>query len=106
MKIGVTARGESLDAEVEPRFGRCPHFVIVDSATMAGQGLSNPAADAAGGAGPQTVQSFLNHGAEVVLTGRVGPNAEQALQAANLEVVTGVTGTVREAVEAYLATKN
>ena len=105
MKIGVTAQGESLEAEVEPRFGRCPHFVIVDSETMAGEGFSNPAADAAGGAGPQAVQSFLEHGAEVVLTGRVGPNAEEALQAADLAVVTRVSGTVREAVEAYLATK-
>ena len=92
-----------MEAEVEPRFGRCAYFLIVDSETMHFEAFSNPATTLGGGAGPRTVQEFVNRGAAVVLTGRVGPNAEEALEAADLEVVTGVNGTVREAVEAYLA---
>ena len=94
-----------MEAEVEPRFGRCAYFLIVDSETMRFEAFSNPATSMAGGAGPRTVQEFVNRDATVVLTGNVGPNAQDALEAADLEVVTGVSGTVREAVETYLAGK-
>ena len=30
MKIGVSATGNGLDAQVDSRFGRCPNFVIVE----------------------------------------------------------------------------
>ena len=102
MKIGVSATGGSMAAEVDPRFGRCPYFVVVDSETMRADIFSNPAAGAAGGAGPQTAQAFQQRGVEVVLTGQVGPNAQRALEAAGIKIVTGTSGKVQEAVEAYL----
>ncbi len=101
MKIGVSATGGSMDAQVEPRFGRCPYFLIVDSETMKFEAFSNPATSLPGGAGPRTVQEFKQRGAEVILTGHVGPNAQSALEQAGLEVITGVSGTVREAVEQF-----
>ena len=94
-----------MEAEVDPRFGRCPYFLIVDSETMRFEAFSNPASDLSGGAGPRTVQEFVNRGAEVILTGQVGPKAQQALEAAGLDVITGASGTVREAIENYLASK-
>ncbi len=103
MKIGVSAKSGSMEAEVEPRFGRCAFFLIVDLENMQFEAFSNPATDMSGGAGPRTVQEFVNRGAEAILTGHVGPKAESALSAANLKVVTGVSGKVREAVEAFLA---
>jgi predicted Fe-Mo cluster-binding NifX family protein len=90
---------------VEERFGRCPFGIVVDSETMEFDAWANENAAAGGGAGPRTVQAFVERGAEAILTGRVGPNAEDALKAAGLEVRTGVHGTVREAVEAYITTK-
>jgi predicted Fe-Mo cluster-binding NifX family protein len=30
MKIGISATGKTLDAEVDPRFGRCQYFIIAD----------------------------------------------------------------------------
>ncbi|RLB13677.1 MAG: dinitrogenase iron-molybdenum cofactor biosynthesis protein, partial [Deltaproteobacteria bacterium] len=42
------------------------------------------------------------HGAEVLLTGHCGPNAFKALQAANIRVANNASGTVRDAVKAYL----
>lgn len=100
MKVGVSATGGSLDAQVEPRFGRCPYFLVVDPETMKFEVFHNPGSEAASGAGTQTVLAFQQRGAAVVLTGQVGPKAEQALQAAGLKVVTGVTGKVRDAVQA------
>ena len=103
MRIAVSAAAPGLDAEVEPRFGRCPQFVIVDPQSMEFEALENTNAMAAGGAGISTAQMIADKGVEVVLTGNCGPNAYQTLSAAGVQVVTGVSGSIRDAVEAYKA---
>jgi hypothetical protein len=40
-----------------------------------------------------------------VLTGNCGPNAYQTLSAAGVQVITGIAGTIRDAIEAYKAGK-
>jgi len=101
LKVAVSATGPSLDASVDPRFGRCAYFVIVDTDTMQFEAIQNPAQYAGGGAGIQAAQTVANKGVQIVLTGNVGPNAYQALSAAGIQVLTGVYGTVREAVMKY-----
>ena len=101
MKICVSAFSGSLDAEVDSRFGRCAYFVIVDSETMEFNAVSNESSSAAHGAGIQAAQTVANMGVEVVLTGNVGPNAFSVLSAAGIKIVTGASGSVREAVEKY-----
>lgn len=98
MKIGVAAMGESLDVQVSGQFGRCPYFVIVDPETLEFEAFSNPAAQMPGGAGPAAVQELVNHGVNTAVAGRIGPKAEQALEAAGIKF-SAATGTVREAVQ-------
>jgi predicted Fe-Mo cluster-binding NifX family protein len=102
MKICVSAVADSLDAQVDPRFGRCHHFVIVDSDVMTFEAVPNEAAQTAGGAGIQAAQAVVSRKVEVVLTGNIGPKAFHALSAADIKIVTGASGTVREAVEEYM----
>ena len=101
MKIAVSAAAPGLDAEVDPRFGRCQYFVIVDLETMQFETLDNSNAMAGGGAGISTAQMIAGKGAEVVLTGNCGPNAYQTLAAAGVRVITGVSGKIKDAVESY-----
>jgi predicted Fe-Mo cluster-binding NifX family protein len=101
MKICVTAVSGSLDAQVDPRFGRCQYFLIVNSETMESKAILNEAFQAAHGAGIQAAQTVANSGVEVVITGNVGPNAFRVLSAAGITIVTGVSGSVRDAVEKY-----
>jgi len=101
MRVAVTAKDTNLDAAVDPRFGRCAYFVVVETETMAAEGVANTGSADAGGAGTQAAQRVAEKDVTVVLTGNCGPNAFRTLQAAGIEVVTGVTGTVREAVAAY-----
>jgi predicted Fe-Mo cluster-binding NifX family protein len=103
MKIAVTAAGNDLDAAVDPRFGRAPYFVIVETDDMSFEALANEAADASGGAGPAAAQAVADGGAQAVVTGNCGPNAHRTLEAAGIKVYVGAGGTVREAVERYLA---
>jgi len=101
MKIAISASGGVFDSPVDPRFGRCPVIVYVDSDTMELTARTNENASAAGGAGIQTAQAVVDAGAQVLLTGNCGPNAHQTLSAAGVTVVTGVSGSVRDAVVAY-----
>lgn len=101
MTVAVSAAAPSLDANVDPRFGRCAYFVVVDPGTMQFEELENVNAASPQGAGIATAQMIAGKDVEAVLTGNCGPNAYQALEAAGVKVITGVTGTVREAVEGY-----
>ena len=101
MKICVSAVANSLDAQLDPRFGRCPYFVIVDLESMQFEAIPNDASGAMGGAGIQAAQTIAGKGVTVLITGNVGPNAFQALSAAGIKIVTGAFGTVREAIEKY-----
>jgi len=101
MKIAVSATAPELDAEVDPRFGRCHYFIIVDPQTMEFEAVDNSNAMASGGAGISTAQMIAGKGVEVVLTGNCGPNAYQTLSAAGVQVITGVSGKIKDAIEAY-----
>lgn len=101
MKIGISSTGKDLNAEVDPRFGRCNYFLIVDTDTMNFDLISNESAMASGGAGIQAAQTIAKNGAEIVITGNVGPNAFQTLSAAGIKIYTGVNGTVKKAIEKY-----
>jgi len=101
MKIAVSATGSTLDAQVDPRFGRCRYFIIIDPETMEFEAVDNSDSAAGGGAGIATAQSVSGKGSGVVLTGNCGPNAFQVLEAAGIQVMTGISGTVQEAVNNY-----
>ncbi len=103
MKVAVAASGDNLEAPVDPRFGRCPMFVVVDTDSMEFQAIQNPGALAGQGAGIQAAQIISDAGAEAVIAGNYGPNAYQALSAGGIKLMTGASGKVRDAVEAFNA---
>ena len=100
MKMCVTATAGDLNAQVDPRFGRCKYFVFVDLDTMTFEAMPNDAI-AAPGAGTQAAQTIVNRGVDVLISGNIGPNAFQVLSTAGAKIATGAYGTVKEAVEMY-----
>ena len=101
MKIAISANGATLDAEVDPRFGRCQQFIIADTETNEFEAVVNSNAAASGGAGISTAQMIADKGVEAVLTGNCGPNAYRVLDAAGVKVITGVSGKISDVVEEF-----
>ena len=104
-KIAVTAAGPSLDAAVDPRFGRCPHLVIMDVGKGICEAFENSNASVGRSAGAQMAEMIASEGVQVVLTGKCGPSAFRALSAAEVKVVSGCSGNIRDVLQQYQAGK-
>jgi predicted Fe-Mo cluster-binding NifX family protein len=100
MKIAVTLSSIDPAGQVEERFGRCAAFWVYDDATQTGEVLENTAALRSNGAGVDAAKRIIESGASAVITGRLGPNATEALKAANVAVYTGTGMSALDAVKA------
>lgn len=102
-KVAVSSEGPTLSDRVDPRFGRAGGFAVVDLETMNVEYLDNGSSQAmAQGAGIQAAETVANAGAQVLLTGYVGPKAHAALTAAGIRIGQDVDGmTVEEAVNQF-----
>ena len=104
MKIAVTAKGDTLAAAVDQRFGRAARFVVYDTTTREVKAFDNGQnLQAAQGAGIQAAETVSRLGAECLLTGHCGPKAFRALTAAGIRIYNGASGTVGEAIAAFEA---
>ena len=103
MKVAISSTGPTLEADVDPRFGRCQYFIVADTETMEFEALDNASAMSSGGAGISAAQMMAGKGVGAVLTGNCGPNAYQVLSPAGIKVITGVSGKVKDAIEGYRA---
>jgi predicted Fe-Mo cluster-binding NifX family protein len=102
MKIAVTAQGNELTSQIDPRFGRAKYFIIYDLETGESSVSDNEVnLQLAQGAGIQAGQAVVNMGVSAVITGNVGPKAFRVLQAGNVQVYIGAAGTVQQAIEDY-----
>lgn len=103
MKLAISSQGNSLDAELDPRFGRANCFLLVDTETMQFEVVQNSEnANSLKGAGIQTATMINDQGGEVVITGYCGPKAYQVLEAAGIPVVTDAKGSVGSVVQDYI----
>jgi predicted Fe-Mo cluster-binding NifX family protein len=101
MKIAVSSTGNNMDSQLDPRFGRCAYYLVVDSDDMHFEVYPNESAAMGGGAGIQASQFLASKGVQVVITGNCGPNAVDTLLAAGIELFTGEQGTIRDVVKKY-----
>jgi predicted Fe-Mo cluster-binding NifX family protein len=102
MKIAVSSTGKNMDSQLDPRFGRCAYYLVVDSDDMHFEVYPNESAAMGGGAGIQASQFLASKGVQVAITGNCGPNAVDTLLAAGIELFTGEQGTIRDVVEKYV----
>ncbi len=104
MKIALTSQGESLDAQLDTRFGRAKYFVVYDSETKVHSAIPNiQNLNAVQGAGIQAATTVASTGAEAVITGHCGPKAFRVLETAGIKVYTTTESTVQDALRAFEA---
>ncbi len=102
MKVVVTSMGETLDSQVDLRFGRAAFFVVVDTETDEFKSLDNKVnVNAMQGAGVQAAETVVREGANVIITGHCGPRAHMTLSAGGVKIVVGASGTVEEALKRF-----
>lgn len=101
MKIAVPADGPNLSARVQGRLGTTPYLLVVDPYDMSFETLEGPPPSLGPGAGVHALSIVLGKGATVILVGYISPNISRPLQKNGIEVITSVSGSVREAVTKY-----
>jgi len=101
MKIAISIKEKLADSEIDPRFGRCQYFAIYDTESDQIQLVDNPGAQASSGAGIETAGFIANQDIQAVVTGNVGPNAYTTLDAGDVDIFAGISGTVPEAIQKY-----
>ena len=73
MKIAITATEPTMEASVDPRFGRCPSFVIIETDDMSFEAVDNASQVLGQGSGIQAARFMVDKGVQHVLTGNCGP---------------------------------
>lgn len=105
MKIALaTDNDRGLEAILSQHFGRCPYYVVVDvddKEIREVKALKNPFYGNHGE--PGEVPAFIKSlGAQVIISGGMGPKAIGFFEQFGIQAVTGVSGTVREVINAYI----
>jgi predicted Fe-Mo cluster-binding NifX family protein len=95
-KVCITSLGDTLDAEVDPKFGRAAYLIFTDLQMHSFEAVKNPNTGQAHGAGVQTAQLVADRGVQMVFTGDCGPNARKVLDAAGIQTMTGSKGAVKD----------
>jgi predicted Fe-Mo cluster-binding NifX family protein len=101
MKIAVSSDGPALDAMVADRFNTAKYLLIIDLDTSEYEAVPNPFTTGQHGAGVQAIILAVSRGAKAVLTGYTSPAVANQFRSSGIEVLTGMTGTVRDAMEQY-----
>lgn len=106
MKIAIaTDDNMGLDAIVSHHFGRCPYYVVVDvddKEIKDVETVKNPFYESHGQTGevPRFIHSL---GADVIISGGMGPKAIGFFQQLGVQAFTGASGIVRDVINDYMS---
>jgi predicted Fe-Mo cluster-binding NifX family protein len=101
MKVAISSSGTTLQSNVDPRFGRCPYYIVYDTESDSFKHVENKSGQATGGAGIQAAQMISNMNVESLITGNIGPNAYRVLSEASIKIYSGATGSIKDAIEKF-----
>lgn len=88
MKIAITSTGNTLEASIDPRFGRCSYFLIYDTNSKTTEFILNPNKDADEGAGPASVQLVASHKVSKVVSGEFGMKIKPLFDSLKIQMIT------------------
>jgi predicted Fe-Mo cluster-binding NifX family protein len=86
MNILITVQNPEIKSNVDPKFGRTPWFLKVNTDTKEWEAVANSAIHHSGGAGVAAAQSAVDQRVQAVISGDFGPNAAAVLNAASIKM--------------------
>jgi predicted Fe-Mo cluster-binding NifX family protein len=105
MKIFISAQSKTKDTLMDPRFGRCQVFQVYDTNTNEFIAIDNPGYTSGGGAGIQASNFLIDQKADVLITGHLGPNAQDVLKNSNIKVYTANPKNINDILKDYMENK-
>jgi len=101
MKICISSTGKNLSSSVDPRFGRCAYFLIIDSENKEEfEVIENIGTHAQHGAGVTAAQIIADKKIDVAISGNFGPNAYLVLSQVGVKCYTTSSSmSIKEALE-------
>lgn len=99
MRIGISAKGRTLDSLLDERFGRCEYFLIYDTKNEQVNILENEGQTASGGAGIKAAQQLIDEKVDLLITGHLGPNAYELVEKSGIKAYECKTMTISEAIQ-------
>jgi len=107
LKICVSSSGEDLSSQIDPRFGRCEFFILVDVAEgeiKKVSAIENKNILQSSGAGIAGASNLGDLGVDILVTGNVGPKAEDVLTQLGIQIIK-TSGIVNDAVKKVISGK-
>ena len=104
MKIAISSTGESLESEIDARFGRCPYFLIVEiegKKIKNFKAIENIAAGQRGGAGITSAEIIAKEKAKAIITTNLGPRASSVFEQFEIKIYQG-EGKIEDAVKKFI----
>ena len=92
MKIIISVKEKNMNTELSELFGRAPYFCFLElekGKIVSQEFKENPSKDIRGGAGSSAAKMIVEAGGETVITGNLGPRAEDALKQFGVKVYRG-----------------
>ena len=102
MKLAITSQGKDLDAALDPRFGRCQYFIIIDTDTGEYIAAANDSLCCRRRGYPECTVSSQSR-CRCCASPDGSANATRTLQAGGIKVYAATGGTVRDALGKYKA---
>jgi len=106
--ICLSSLGEDLDADLDPRFGRCQYFMIVKikgDEIIGFKAIKNKGLEQGHGAGMAAAETVGESGAQVVISGDFGPKASSVLEQLKIEMRKD-SGKIRDIINRYIKSEN
>ncbi len=103
-KIAVSSTGQTIEDDIDMRFGRCPYFLIIeieDKEIKDVKAIENTASAQAGGAGITAAQIVAEQKVEAIITMNAGPRAFDVFNQLNIRIYLA-QGKIKDAVQDFI----
>ncbi len=87
MKVAITSQRNTLDSNIDKRFGRCAYFVIYDTQSKSIEFLPNSNKDLEDGVGPASVHLIASKGVNKIISGEFGLKTKPLLDSLKIQMI-------------------